>query len=71
MRLLFVLTLLTLTAVGIAAQAPTPELKVGDQAPDFTLQASRRQDLQALGLQGQASGRARVVSQGLHERMHD
>ncbi len=40
MRLLFVLTLLTLTAVGIAAQAPTPELKVGDQAPDFTLQAS-------------------------------
>jgi thioredoxin-dependent peroxiredoxin len=40
MRLLFVLFLLTLTAVGIAAQAPTPELKVGDQAPDFTLQAS-------------------------------
>jgi peroxiredoxin Q/BCP len=40
MRLLFVLTLLTLTAVGTAAQAPTPELKVGDQAPDFTLQAS-------------------------------
>ena len=40
MRFLFFLTLLTLMAVGISAQTPPPELKVGDRAPDFTLQAS-------------------------------
>ena len=40
MRLLFMLTLLTLMAVGISAQTPSPELKVGDPAPDFNLQAS-------------------------------
>jgi peroxiredoxin Q/BCP len=36
---------LALVACGLlaspaAAQAPTPELKVGDMAPDFTLQAT-------------------------------
>ena len=29
-----------LAAGPAAAQSPTPELKVGDQAPDFTLQAT-------------------------------
>ena len=29
-----------LVAGPAAAQSPTPELKVGDQAPDFTLQAT-------------------------------
>ena len=40
MRFLFFLTVLTFMAVGISAQTPPPELKVGDQAPDFSLQAS-------------------------------
>jgi len=29
-----------LAAIPAAAQTPTPELKVGDQAPDFTLPAT-------------------------------
>jgi peroxiredoxin Q/BCP len=42
MRVLFIVLGLAVMAVGLAAQtpAPAPELKVGDQAPDFSLQAS-------------------------------
>ena len=40
MRLLFILTLLTLTGGRHFGPNPGPELKVGDQAPDFSLQAS-------------------------------
>lgn len=29
-----------LAAIGPSAQTPAPELKVGDQAPDFSLQGS-------------------------------
>jgi thioredoxin-dependent peroxiredoxin len=47
MRFMFVISMLCMAAASLAAmqtQAPSaptgPELKVGDQAPDFTLQAS-------------------------------
>jgi len=46
MRLVFVMAMFCMAAAGLAAAqtppaAPTgPDLKVGDQAPDFTLQAS-------------------------------
>jgi peroxiredoxin Q/BCP len=42
MRALMTIGLVAALAVGVMAQAPAPavELKVGDMAPDFTLQAS-------------------------------
>lgn len=46
MRLVFVMAMFCMAAIGLAmAQTPSPapagpELKVGDEAPDFTLQAS-------------------------------
>ena len=49
----------TLFAVGLAhgASAWAQELKVGDPAPDFKLQATDGKTYQAVGLQGQAGGR--------------
>ena len=40
MRSTFMVLLAVLVAAAAGAQTPAPELKVGDQAPDFTLQAS-------------------------------
>ena len=40
MRALMTIGLAAALAVGLAAQAPTVELKVGDQAPDFSLAAT-------------------------------
>jgi peroxiredoxin Q/BCP len=40
MRALMTMGLVAALAVGVMAQAPAVELKVGDQAPDFTLAAS-------------------------------
>ena len=66
----FVLALgLSLAASAAFAQTPV-ELKVGDPAPDFSLQATGRQDLQAVGLQGQAGRGRRVVPEGLHAGLH-
>ena len=47
-------------------RAPAVELKVGDHAPDFSPPGLRRQDLQAVRLQGQAGGRGGLVPQGVH-----
>ena len=40
MRSAMILAAVLLMATGTNAQTPAPELKVGDQAPDFSLQAS-------------------------------
>ena len=40
MRNAMILAAVLLMATGTNAQTPAPELKVGDQAPDFSLQAS-------------------------------
>jgi peroxiredoxin Q/BCP len=40
MRLVLTLMVLAVAAVGMAAQTSAPDLKVGDPAPDFSLQAS-------------------------------
>ena len=42
-----VLFSILVAGVTLAAQTPAVELKVGDAAPDFTLPATRRPDLQA------------------------
>ena len=40
MRNAVILAAVLMMATGASAQTPAPELKVGDQAPDFSLQAS-------------------------------
>jgi thioredoxin-dependent peroxiredoxin len=40
MRSLLVVVTMMMLPLAMAAQSPAPELKVGDKAPDFTLQAS-------------------------------
>src|SRR5688500_20207760 len=40
MRVLMTIGLMAVLAAGVMAQAPAVELKVGDMAPDFTLQGS-------------------------------
>jgi peroxiredoxin Q/BCP len=53
----FSLAIAGLLSAGLAAQEPVPgqpELKVGDQAPDFTLQASDGQTYSLSKLRGKA-----------------
>ena len=71
MRKAMVVAAMLMMAAAGEAQTPAPELKVGDPAPDFKLAGERRQDLQALGFQGQGGGGARLVPQGLHPGLHD
>ena len=56
---------LTAAAAGFG-QTPAPELKVGDKAPDFSLPGERRQDVQAVRLQGQTGRRPGLVPEGVH-----
>ena len=72
MKAVVVLMVLTLAGLGMAAvPAAAGDLKVGDQAPNFKLQASDGKTYQLSGFQGQGSGRARVVPEGVHAGLHD
>ena len=65
------LTASLVLGLATAAMAQTVDLKVGDQAPNFKLQATDGKTLQAVGLQREAGGRGRLVPEGVHARLHD
>ena len=71
MRSAMVVAAMLMMAAAGGAQTPAAELKVGDQAPRLQPAGERRQDLQALGLQGQAGRRAGVVPEGVYPGLHD
>ena len=53
MRVLLLFSIVLLGAAAAAAQTPGPELKVGDQAPDFTLAASDGKTYKLADFKGQ------------------
>ena len=57
-------------ALALGGNAMAEELKVGDKAPNFELQASDGKTYKLSGLRRQAGGRAGVVPEGVHAGLH-
>ena len=69
--LLFLAATAGLAITGFAhLKAAGDDLKPGDPAPPFSLVGSDGQNLSPRRFPGQTGGRARVVSQGVHQRLN-